>query len=77
MIPRGCQISTGWGTHQVLCGKFMLETPPNLFIFKSLILPNFSVKKTKEFVEKITIYETSYYSLSYLASIESGSHSAV
>jgi hypothetical protein len=55
----------------------MLETPPNLFIFKSLILPNFSVKKTKEFVEKITIYETSYYSLSYLASIESGSHSAV
>jgi hypothetical protein len=74
MIPRGCQISTGWGTHQVLCGKFMLETPQTL---KSLISPNIFVKKTTEVFEKITIYETSYYSLNYLASIWSGTHSAV
>jgi hypothetical protein len=72
MIPGACRISTRWGTHQVSCGKFMLETlPPKKKVLKSQILPDCFVKKTTEFVEKNTIYETPYYSLSlsYLASI--------
>jgi hypothetical protein len=66
MIPGGCRISTRYYVEN-LCYKPQNNNNNNNL--KSQILPNFLLRKQQNLLKKIRIFETSYYSLSYLPSI--------